>query len=177
MTRPAREEIYGPPVIDGRTTKRRVALGLAVFALLCGSTALATASAPSLPYHTIAHGSGPGSAVTKRAVYVARDVATWRRLWRQLNPGSSPRPPAVDFAQFMVVLVTQGQKPTGGYDITVKTIRRTRGRLVVTVTEQAPGPHCVLPQIVTAPYDAVRVQRTGRPVVVERRAVVKDCRA
>jgi hypothetical protein len=165
-------------VIDAPATKRRVALGVAVCALLCASAAVAATSA-SLPFRTVAHGSGAGSAATKRAVYVARDAATWRRLWRELNQGNSPqpRPPRVDFAHSMVILVTQGQKPTGGYDISVQTIRRIRSKLVVTVMERAPGPHCVLPQIVTAPYQAVSVQRTGRQVVVERRAVVKDCPA
>jgi hypothetical protein len=174
---PAHEEIYGPRVIDAPAAKARVALGLAACALLCASAAVGATSPRSLPFRTVAHGSGAGSAATKRAVYVARGVARWGRLWRELNPSNSAPPPRVDFAHSMVILVTQGQKPTGGYDIAVKTIRRTRSGLVVTVAERTPGPHCVLPQIVTAPYQAVSVQRTGKPVVVERRAVVKDCPA
>jgi hypothetical protein len=75
----------------------------------------------------------------------------------------------------MVILVTQGQKPSGGYDIRVKAIRDTGSRLVVTVEERAPGPHCVVPQVLTAPYHAVRVRRMRKAVAAERRTVVDDC--
>jgi hypothetical protein len=159
--------------------KRCVALVFVVCALVCGSAALGAMSVRSVPFHTVARGGGSGSAATKRAIYVAGDKATWRRLWRQLNRGASPQPrlPRVDFSRDMVILVTQGQKPSGGYDIRVKVIRDTGSGLVVTVEERAPGAYCVEPQVITAPYHAVRVRRTGRPVVVERRTVVFDCPA
>jgi hypothetical protein len=75
----------------------------------------------------------------------------------------------------MVIVVTQGQTRTGGYGISVKAIRDTGSRLVVTVDQSSPAPDCVVPQVLAAPYHAVRVRRTDRPVTVERRNIVNDC--
>jgi hypothetical protein len=162
-----------------RAALRCAAVVVAAWALLCASAAGGATAGRSLQFRTLAYYTGSGSAATKRTFQVARDAAAWRRMWRQLNQGTVPQPrlPKVDFSRDMVILVTQGEKPTAGYGIRVTSIRENTGSLIVSADERSPGRGCVVPQVVTAPYHAVSVRRSARPVVVVRRSVVRDCPA
>ncbi|MFL6230228.1 MAG: DUF885 family protein [Pyrinomonadaceae bacterium] len=90
-----------------------------------------------------------------RAVEIVTDAAGWRRAWDALGGG---RPlPDVNFNTRSVVVVHEGQKPTGGYSVEIAEIRRDGTALAVTVRERRPASADVTAQAVTSPFVAVSI--------------------
>lgn len=92
-------------------------------------------------------------------VLVFRDLPAWTQFWqsstrRDLNFQPYPAP-AVDFTTHMVVGVTAGSHPTGGYSLKVNQIEAVSSaagdRWVVHYTEQTPDPQALLTQQPTTP--------------------------
>jgi PrcB C-terminal len=156
---------------------RRLAPLAAGGALLAATAAVAASPPRSIPFRTVAKDAGASSSLTERGVRVVRDRRSWARVWRRLKSGELPRqtPPSVDFSRRMLIVVTQGRQPSGGYSVRIRAIADNGTRLVVDAREYEPARHCITPQVVTAPYHVVRVRRTPKPVAAERRRVVVDC--
>jgi hypothetical protein len=154
------------------------ALVLAAGAMLAtAAVAPAVPSARSVAFRTVAHDAGTSSSVTGRTAVVVRRDRRWRSLWRDLNAGAYQRPPLprVDFSRQMLILVTQGRQSSGGYSITVESVRDDGTRLIVSARERAPGSSCATPQVLTAPYHVVRVRRSSKPVSVRRHLTTYEC--
>lgn len=91
----------------------------------------------------------------------ARDAASWAALWARLREGGGDalpqEPPAVDFQKEMAIVVAM---PTQGCvsRITVRSVTRGRGEIVVDLLEAPPAPNCVC---ITSerPVHAVRLPR------------------
>ncbi len=99
-----------------------------------------------------------------RTVQLVADDDAWRRAWGLIGGG---RPlPEVNFATRAVVVVWQGQKPSGGYSVSVEEIRRVGTVLAVRVNERRPASEDVTTQVITSPFVAVSVSRpaTGTSV-------------
>jgi hypothetical protein len=155
-----------------------VAKSIGITSLVVCLAATATVfAARSIPFRSVADGSGASSAVTKRTQIVVRDRVAWRSLWRRLNSRLSPRPalPKVDFSRFMLVAVTYGQRPSGGYTVRVTGISDDGRRLRVRIVERAPGADCITPAVITAPYHVVRVRRSSKQLVFARTRTVYTC--
>jgi uncharacterized protein (DUF885 family) len=107
-------------------------------------------------FSVVAYGamSGHGGG---RAVELVGDEAAWRRAW-DLIGGGRPRP-EVNFGTRAVVLVFQGQRPTGGYSVAVEEIRRDGTVLAVRVNERRPASGDVTTQVITSPFVAVSIPR------------------
>jgi hypothetical protein len=93
---------------------------------------------------------------------VVRTSAEWQALWKEHDPASAP--PAVDFAQSIVVGVFLGSRPTAGFAVEITAVREEAGRTVVEYVERAPPRDAVLAQVITSPFHLVRVARTGAAV-------------
>jgi hypothetical protein len=108
---------------------------------------------------------------------VIRGVGAWTDLWRARIRGVDlpSSPPAVDFDVEMVVVAATGERPTGGYSVSVEGVYESGGRIYVDVLETAPDPDCMLIQMVTSPVDVVRVFRTAADVVFVERREVRGC--
>ena len=92
-----------------------------------------------------------------RRVELIAHEEDWRQAWATIGGG---RPlPEVNFATRAVVLVFQGQKPTGGYSVSVEEIRRGGTVLAVRVNERRPASGDVTTQVITSPFFAVSVPR------------------
>ena len=85
---------------------------------------------------------------------VIRDANAWAAFWSELGTGDRPD---VDFTKSVVVAVTAGQHPTGGYEIAVDQVGQRDGELTVQVLETSPGPNCVTSSSPTQPADVVVV--------------------
>jgi hypothetical protein len=57
----------------------------------------------------------------------------------------------------LAVYITLGQRPTGGYAIQIKEIRKSDQTLIVTLRAVAPKPDQMVTQAITHPYDLVRL--------------------
>ena len=142
---------------------RKTALLAAVAASVAAPASGALIAAKPVQYDTVSQGDGAASSLTGRADYVIRTKREWRQMWAALNDGVIPKParPRVDFRQSMLLLVTLGREPTGGYGITVTGVSKATGRVAVDVEERSPGSNCIVAQHVTAPYHVVSVPRGG----------------
>jgi PrcB C-terminal len=109
---------------------------------------------------------------------VIRTAEQWSQAWAQITQNLLPRPsaPTVDFAHEMVILVAMGQRPSGGYSITVDGVYDVGGRIVAEVRESSPGASCITTAALTQPVDAVRVPRRDGAVTFVERAETYDCR-
>ncbi|HEX8097717.1 MAG TPA: DUF885 family protein, partial [Pyrinomonadaceae bacterium] len=108
----------------------------------------------------------------QRNVELVTDEDGWRRAWRAI--GGERRLPEVNFNTRAVIVVYQGQKPTGGYSIAVEEIRRDGVNLTVRVKEQAPKPGEMSAQVITSPFVAVEVPRPPAGAAVKLDTDVKN---
>jgi uncharacterized protein (DUF885 family) len=93
-----------------------------------------------------------------RAVELIVNENDWRRAWATIGGGGRPRP-EINFDTRAVVVVYQGQKPTGGYQIEIEEIRRDGTVLAMSVRERRPAFGDVTTQVVTSPFAAVSIPR------------------
>ena len=107
-----------------------------------------------------------------RKEYVIKDDGNWSKIWYQCNANirTIPEKPKIDFNEEMILAVFQGQFPTGGYKIEITKVIERKGYIVVTVEERTPktgggGPLMIL----TQPYHIVRMKRSNKDVVFERK--------
>ncbi|MCA1850503.1 MAG: protease complex subunit PrcB family protein, partial [Acidobacteria bacterium] len=92
-----------------------------------------------------------------RRVELVTNENDWQRTWRVI--GNDRRAPEVNFNTRAVVVVYQGQKPTGGYSISITEIRRDGTNLAVRVNERRPASEDITTQVITSPFVAVSIPR------------------
>lgn len=95
----------------------------------------------------------PGTAV------IATD-SEWSALWDQLR-GVGGRP-AVDWETDLVLGVFLGERPTGGYSVSVREIRRLApDRIELHVTIREPSPSDFVTMAFTYPGELIRIEHSG----------------
>jgi hypothetical protein len=122
---------------------------------------------------------------------VIRDRETWGDVWKQIysrpisfswtGPGGErvptvpPPPPEIDFSRNMLLVVTMGSEPNGGYAITVDGVYEHANQLEVVVRNVSPGRSCFNLQYVTQPVDIVELEKREGSVVFRDVDIVTDC--
>ena len=122
---------------------------------------------------------------------VIRDRETWGDVWKQIysrpisfswtGPGGErvptvpPPPPEIDFSRNMLLVVTMGSEPNGGYAITVDGVYEHANQLEVVVRNVSPGRSCFSAQVETQPVDIVEVEKREGSVVFRDVDIVEDC--
>jgi hypothetical protein len=86
---------------------------------------------------------------------VARDQQTYAAAWRE-HVGEG-EPPAIDFTNETAVFLFAGQRPTGGYSVSVKGVRVEGTTLVIDGGVQTPPPGGMSTQAITSPYAVIAV--------------------
>jgi PrcB C-terminal len=130
-----------------------------------------------VPFRSVAKGDGGSSQLERRDALAIRGERRWRRVWRSLTAGITPRPrlPRVDFSRHMLLVAVQGRQPSGGHETTITGVGDTGGRLIAFVDDLSPGPGCITTGAITSPYHVVRVRRSRDPVDFTRHPVERDC--
>lgn len=100
-------------------------------------------------------GHGKSATVTERKNYAVYSADDFAKVWKMT--GSTEKIPTIDFTKAYVVAVFAGNKPTGGYVISVKGIKDAGNARNVDVLIEKPGKGCVTTESVTSPYQIVRV--------------------
>jgi hypothetical protein len=102
---------------------------------------------------------GSFSGITVATNLVLRTATDWEALWGSHQSGGDPKisPPAVDFAKEMVVAVTMGLQPTGGYSIYIHRAESCASGLKIFVVQQLPAPDDNVTQALSAPFHFVAV--------------------
>ena len=121
---------------------------------------------------------------------VIRDRETWGDVWKQiysgpmsftLGPGGEtvpnlpPPAPQIDFSHNMLLVVTMGSEPTGGYAIVVDGVYEHANQLEVVVRNVSPGRNCFNQQYGSQPVDIVEVEKREGSVVFRDVDIVTDC--
>ncbi len=68
------------------------------------------------------------------------------------------------YEEVLYLLVTYGEKPTGGYSVEIADIRENEGKLIVTAYFTEPGEDEMVTQALTYPYDLAMLEDPGLPV-------------
>lgn len=132
--------------------------------LACGTAMLLACGSPTAPSTgplTVVRVAGGSTAASSfgAQLLVIRDQAAWESAWQALHgKGSDPGPPPnVNFSSNLIVLVSMGGKPSGGYTVSIPSADEEAGVITVAVTESSPGPTCVVTELITSPYSAVTI--------------------
>jgi hypothetical protein len=68
------------------------------------------------------------------------------------------------YEDILYLLVTYGEKPTGGYVVEITDITEEEGKLIVTAYFTEPGEDEMVTQAFTYPYDLAMLENPGLPV-------------
>lgn len=146
---------------------------LLLFAVLASCGGPAAPPDPDLP----PPGEFLQSLYFRPAREVVLDEKSWQLAWPQLS-GERSVPPAVDFVRSMVLIAALGERPTGGYFVTIHDARIVSGgRLAAVVDESVPGPGCAALPVTTTPAIAVVVPKvTADNVVLSSGVHTRRCK-
>ncbi len=96
--------------------------------------------------------------------------SSFNRTWSLMNGNQIPAPsaPNVDFNRASVISAFLGQRPTGGYLITIVSAKLDGDTLTVRANVAEPGPGRLTTQVITSPYSSIIVSgpKFSRVVVV-----------
>src|SRR5215510_10082123 len=119
------------------------------------------------------------SGLASSARETIRDPARWASIWFDLVSREYPmRPvPRIDFGREMVLLAALGERPSGGFSISIEhvAVSDTGPGLTVQTRSTAPGQNCIRTLTMTQPVDAVLVPRLDYSVQFIEENVVVDC--
>lgn len=114
---------------------------------------------------------GENCGLDKAATHIARNEADWQALWPKLSgQPAQTAPKDVDWNKDQLIVIALGTKGTPGYSVYVETVERTRpSEYVIRYVETRPLQGQLLPQVTTAPFVIIRVEKTvGTPQVEGR---------
>lgn len=72
----------------------------------------------------------------------------------------------IDFNQEMVIAVFQGTEPNSGYSLEISKIEESSDTLQISTKEVLPGKGCITAQVVTQPYQIVKLKRVDNKEIV-----------
>jgi hypothetical protein len=65
---------------------------------------------------------------------------------------------------YRYLVVTAGEKPTGGYSLFIDHVYETPGAIYLSVQERSPEPGTFVPMMITYPLAVIKIQETDKPV-------------
>jgi hypothetical protein len=117
------------------------------------------------------------SGIDTRERLAVQSGAEWSTLWARIHARQSPVPAIVqpDFNTEVVLVATMGEKPAGGYTITIDSVTRHERGSIVYVTEKSPSTSCITPAVLTQAVHAIRAPRGSNMFQWRERTVVENC--
>lgn len=133
-----------------------------------------TAAAAAVPFETLLQRSFPGQ--SGRALReVLRDREAWQAAWASLREGTDlpAEPPEMDFSRQMVILAALETQSCISR-ITIRSVTRAAGALVVDILEAPPAPNCICLTSERAVH-VIRLERVDLPERFEVERGVTSC--
>ena len=87
-----------------------------------------------------------------------------------------PKPAQIDFKNKIILLVTMGEKNSGGYTIKIDSIEENEKNIIVTILETSPGKGCITTSMMTYPYQMVEVKNSNKEVIFKTIEKTFDCK-
>jgi len=104
---------------------------------------------------------------------VFRDAESWEAFWNRYcmvitGEGNKLPAPEVDFSAQMLVGVFSGEKPTGGYSISIQRVLEGPKTIIVEYQEKSPPPDVMVTMALTYPCQIIAVSRSDKSVEFKR---------
>lgn len=117
------------------------------------------------------------SGMNIRERFVVRSPTEWASTWTRMHANQSPEPPIVqpDFNTEVALVAAMGEKPSGGYTITIDSVSRHERGSVVWVTEKSPAESCFTPAVITQAVHAIRAPKTEGTIWWREKTAVENC--
>lgn len=125
--------------------------------------------ADNIPFQTI--DKGTYSNIDNNQFLVIKDSGDLNSTWEGLD-GEFPE---IDFEEYILIAVFQGQKPSGGYSIEIAVIEEFSDFIQVGVVEKSPGDGCAVTEALTSPYHIVQIEQTEKPIRFSHTRQVIEC--
>jgi hypothetical protein len=71
-----------------------------------------------------------------------------------------------DLQQSNFIILNMGEKPTGGYSISIESVKETDKEIIIKVKENNPESGAMLTQNITYPYTVVKIN-SKKPIIVQ----------
>jgi len=114
---------------------------------LAAGFVLFAAAVQAVPFTNVA--SGTSSLIDEPREVVIRTQADWQAFWKT---HSTQPAPVVDFSKSVVAGVFLGMRPTGGYGVLIRAVRRTATGAVVEYLSSTPDKNQMVIQMLTSPF-------------------------
>ena len=150
--------------------------GLFLALLMVAPAASAQQAGEPVEFETIAKQWISGQ--KEKLFLVIRTKREWKAAWELVNGALSPKPdlPRVKFANHIVLAVFQGEKFTGGYDISVRRITSNPDGTLTVFVRQTLNGGCPTGGALTQPYHVVKVKTVKEITFVEEEPETRECR-
>lgn len=145
--------------------KARNSLHLFLISLLLLVGCDAFQDADPYPYDVLVEGTNSGIRTPVERVIDMKPE--WEQFWQQHTSFVNPRPPLpqVDFASSVVVALFGGDKPTGGYSVTIAAVTEKENEVRIDYRiEGSGGPTTSL----TQPFAILKLQKPAGGVSIRR---------
>jgi hypothetical protein len=106
----------------------------------------------TIPFANVA--SGLSSLIDEPREVIIRTQAEWQTFWKT---HSTQPAPVVDFSKSVVAGVFLGMRPTGGYGVSIRTVRRTSTGAVVEYLSSTPDKNQMVIQMLTSPFHLIAI--------------------
>ena len=106
----------------------------------------------TITFSTVA--SGLSSQIDEPREITIRTQADWQTFWRT---HSTQPVPVVDFSKSIVAGVFLGMRPTGGYGVTIRAVRRTPTGAVIEYLSNTPDKTKMVIQMLTSPFHLIAI--------------------
>ncbi len=151
-------------------TRSPIILPVAFIALLLTSTSLLAGVAGCgkseriVGFQDVVRGAdsaygAEGAQAPAPVLVIITDSQALSRFGSEFIPNAQSELSGIDLTQEFVIAALTGSKPTAGYAVEVSGILQGGAEVTVQVELKQPQPGAVLAQVVTSPYDVVRVRR------------------
>jgi len=112
---------------------------------------------------------GAFSGVTQAKNVVINKKEDWENLWKEVHSLTLPPPPVpdIDFSKYTVLATFSGQKPTGGYGVSIPKVVKKDKEILVFVENKEPSRDAMIIQAITAPYCMVVVPKIEDEKIVQ----------
>lgn len=105
-----------------------------------------------------------------RGNYIITSLEEWNSIFGEMN-----EEPGVNFEEKTVIAVVMGQKPTGGYEVSLRQVEVSEDFVQFLVEEKIPGPNCFVTQMITNPYQIIAVDKTEKEIRFVGNTVTNSC--
>ena len=148
-----------------------------LFILLFSCKPTENSSDHNKPLLFIELNAGKNGDFTQKVNRVISNQNDFNEVWDKAfsNFTDKEKTPEIDFKNKLILLVTMGQKNSGGYTIKIDQLTETQDNITVTILETSPGKSCVTSEVLTFPYQIVEIDKTTKKLVFETKEKVYDC--